>query len=118
MSFGLRVFDSAGNMSLDTNTFTYQVLGQWVVDFSASTTSTSLTLSIPGFNPATCAFFLLPTRASDIPDSNDPPVTNQKCYPYVAVSSGQVIIYAANPGGGNVSYGSRAIMRGIAIKFA
>ncbi|WP_455923262.1 hypothetical protein [Pseudomonas putida] len=115
MSYGLRVFDSAGNLSLDTNTFTYQVLGQWVVDFSASTTSTSVTLTIPGFDPSTCALVLLPARATDIPTDDVP--TNKKCYPYVVPSSGQVVIYAAHPGT-TASYGSQALMRAIAIKFA
>jgi hypothetical protein len=57
-SFGLRVFDENGGLSMDTNTFTYQVIWQGVIDFSGATPS--YTLNIPGFNPANCVFMIIP----------------------------------------------------------
>lgn len=120
MSFGLRVFRSDGVLATDTNTFTYQVMGQWVLDFSASTTANPVnyTLTIPGFDPAKCAFFLLPTRAQDVPGDEDSP-GNAKCYPYVTISSGQVVVKSRNPSGLTTTTSTaRGILRGIAVRFS
>lgn len=38
--FGLRVFDESGQLAMDTNSFTYQVLWQGVIDFSGTTPAT------------------------------------------------------------------------------
>lgn len=118
MSFGMRVFNEAGGLVMDTNTFTYQVLGQWTVDFSASTPVNPLTttLSIPGFDPSTCCLVLLPTRSSDIPTGDTP--TNQKCYPHVTVSTGQAVIRSRNPSATAGTYPCAAILRAIAIRYA
>lgn len=118
MSHGLRTWDENGVLSLDTTTFTYQVIGQWVLDFSNSTASnpTSYTLSIPGFDPATCSLVLLPTRAEDIPSADSP--GNAKAYPYVTVSAGQAVIAARNPSAEKVVSTCRAIVRAMAIRYA
>lgn len=117
MSFGLRVFRGDGALTLDTNTFTYQIIGQWVMDFSASTPANPvvITLNIPGFNPSTCAFFLLPTRPEDIPSESDP--SNAKSYPYVTVAAGQVVTRAKNPLAVTATLPCRAILRGMAVRY-
>ena len=118
MTYGLRTWNENGVLAMDTNTFTYQILGQWVLDFSNSTTSNPITttLSIPGFSPTTCALILLPTRAQDIyyPGSAD----NAKCYPYVEVSAGQAIIYSKLPNSQSYTAPCRAILRAMAIRYA
>lgn len=122
MSFGVRTWDENGVLTLDTNTFTYQIMGQWVIDFSNSTPKNPgiVTLSIPGFNPATCALILLPTRVEDIyyPDSYP---SNAKCYPYVTVSANQVEVRSVYPGASSTSNPvttCRAILRAMAIRYA
>lgn len=118
MSYGLRVWNGSGGLTLDTTTFTYQIMGQWTIDFSSSTPANpgSVTLSIPGFDPATCALVLLPTRSSDIPSADSP--GNDKSYPYVTVSSGQAVIAARNPSATGTVITCRAIMRAMAIRYA
>lgn len=122
MSHGLRTWNANGALELDTNTFTYQVLGQWVIDFSNSTPQNPgiVTLNIPGFDPSTCALILLPTRAQDIyyPDGTK---TNAKCYPYVTVSASQAVVRSVYPGASSTSNAvatCRAILRAIAIRYA
>lgn len=119
MSYGLRTWNENGALSLDTNTFTYQVLGQWVIDFSNSTPSNPglVTLTIPGFNPSTCALILLPTRAEDIYYPGGTP-TNAKCYPYVSVSTNQAVVRAVYPGAASTVTTSRVVVRAMAIRYA
>jgi len=119
MSYGLRTWNEVGALSLDTNTFTYQVLGSWVLDFSASTWASpaNFTLSIPGYDPSNCALILLPTRASDVPGPSENP-SNAKAYPFVTTSAGQASIKAFNPSASSpVTLSPKGIFRAMAVKY-
>ena len=118
MSYGARVWNENGQLVMDTTTFTYQIMGQWVLDFSKSTSAnpTNYTLSIPGFDPARCALVLLPTRAEDIPTEKSR--GNAQSYPYVTVSTNQAVIAARNPSAQPTVETCRAIVRAMAIRYA
>lgn len=116
MSYGARVWDESGNLSMDTNSFTYQVIWQGVIDFSGATPS--YTLSIPGFNPANCVFMIIPTRAQDVQSSETDGSGNIKSYPYVTTSVGQVVIRSKNPSASATTAQSRIVAKGYAIRYA
>jgi hypothetical protein len=115
-SFGLRVFDENGALSMDTNTFTYQVIWQGVIDFSGVTPS--YTLSIPGFNPANCVFMIIPARAQDVQTAENDGLGNSRCYPYVSTSMGQVTVLPKNPSAGASVGQTRIVAKAYAIRFA
>ncbi|MBJ7371787.1 MAG: hypothetical protein JHD19_10115 [Pseudomonas sp.] len=114
--FGLRVFNESGQLSMDTNSFTYQVLWQGVIDFSG--TVPSYTIAIPGFNPANCVFMIIPTRAQDVQSSEADGSGNQKSYPYVTTSAGQVVVLPKNPSAGAATIQSRVVAKGYAIRYS
>jgi hypothetical protein len=114
--FGLRVFNESGQLAMDTNSFTYQVIWQGVIDFSGSVPS--YTLSIPGFNPANCVFMIIPTRAQDVQSSETDGSGNAKSYPYVTTSVGQVVVLPKNPSSPTGTTQSRVAAKGFAIRFA
>lgn len=114
-SFGLRVFDESGQLAMDTNSFTYQVLWQGVLDFSVPTAS--YTLNIPGFNPANCVFMIIPTRAQDVQTSETDGQDNSKSYPYVTVSVGQVVVRFRNPSASATDIGTSVVAKGYAIRY-
>lgn len=114
--FGLRVFDENGFLAMDTNSFTYQVLWQGVLDFSTS--ASSQTVIIPGFDPATCVFMIIPTRVQDVQSSEADGSGNQKSYPYVATAVGQVVVTPYNPSSTTGTIPSRVIAKGYAVRFA
>ncbi|MEN5136076.1 MULTISPECIES: hypothetical protein [unclassified Pseudomonas] len=114
--FGLRVFDENGFLAMDTNSFTYQVLWQGVIDFSG--TVPSYTLSIPGFNPANCVFMIIPTRAQDVQTAEADPLGNAKSYPYVTTAVGQVVVRPKNPSASASTGGSRIVAKGYAIRYS
>jgi hypothetical protein len=114
--FGLRVFDENGFLAMDTNSFTYQVLWQGVIDFSG--TVPSYTLSIPGFNPANCVFMIIPTRAQDVQAAEADPLGNAKSYPYVTTAVGQVVVLPKNPSAGVSTAGSRIAAKAYAIRYS
>jgi hypothetical protein len=118
MSYGARVWNENGQLVMDTTTFTYQIMGQWVLDFSTSTPSnpTTFTLSIPGFDPAKCALVLLPIRAEDIP--TDRTFGNERSYPYVTVSPNQAVVAARNPSAQPTVGTCKAIVRAMAMRYA
>jgi hypothetical protein len=115
-AFGLRVFDENGGLSMDTNTFTYQVLWQGVIDFSGLTPS--YTLNIPGFNPANCVFMIIPTRAQDVQTAENDGLGNVRSYPYVSTSVGQVVVLRKNPSASASTTGSAVVAKAYAIRFA
>ncbi|MED7666792.1 hypothetical protein GXB78_06180 [Pseudomonas moraviensis subsp. stanleyae] len=114
--FGLRVFNESGQLAMDTNSFTYQVLWQGVIDFSG--TVPSYTIAIPGFNPANCVFMIIPTRAQDVQTSEAEGSVNSKSYPYVTVGIGQVVVRYINPSASASTIGSRVVAKGYAIRYA
>jgi hypothetical protein len=113
--FGLRVFDESGQLAMDTNSFTYQVLWQGVIDFSGTTPS--YMLNIPGFNPANCVFMIIPTRAQDVQSSETDGSGNIKSYPYVTTAVGQVVVRAKNPSASASTLQSRVVAKGYAIRY-
>jgi len=115
-SFGLRVFDENGSLSMDTNSFTYQVIWQGVIDFSGATPS--YTLNIPGFNPANCVFMIIPTRAQDVQSAETDGSGNQKSYPFVTTSMGQVVVLRKNPSASASTIGSAVVAKGYAIRYS
>ncbi|MBA4272151.1 hypothetical protein [Pseudomonas sp. MF6776] len=114
--FGLRVFNESGQLAMDTNSFTYQVIWQGVIDFSG--TVPSYTLNIAGFNPANCVFMIIPTRAQDVQSSETDGSGNIKSYPFVTVSVGQVVVRFRNPSATASTIGSRVVAKGYAIRYA
>ncbi|WP_247269533.1 hypothetical protein [Pseudomonas sp. YL2] len=116
MTYAARVWDENGNLGMDTNSFTYQVLWQGVIDFSGTTPS--YTLNIPGFNPANCVFMIIPTRVQDVQSSETDGSGNSKSYPYVTVSVGQVVVRFRNPSATGSTIGSRVVAKGYAIRYA
>lgn len=121
MAYGMRVWDENGNLAMDTNTFTYQVIWQGVIDFSMATgtTATVYTLNIPGFNPANCVFMIIPNRVQDIQAPESDATGNTKSYPYVTTAMNQVTVSSANPSA-NLSNTNqtRAVVKAYAIRFA
>lgn len=115
MTYGARVWDENGNLGMDTNSFTYQVLWQGVIDFSGTTSS--YTLNIPGFNPANCVFMIIPTRAQDVQSSEIDGSGNQKSYPYVTTSAGQVIVRPKNPSASASTLQTRIVAKAYAIRY-
>jgi hypothetical protein len=115
MAYGLRVFDENGQLAMDTNSFTYQVIWQGVIDFSGSVGD--YTLSIPGFNPANCVFMIIPTREQDV-QSSESGSGNSKSYPYVSVSLNQVVVKYKNPSATAATIGSRIVAKGYAIRYS
>jgi hypothetical protein len=115
-SFGLRVFDETGALSMDTNSFTYQVIWQGVIDFSGATPS--YTLNIPGFNPANCVFMIIPTRAQDVQSAEGDGLGNTKSYPYVTTAAGQVVIQPKNPSSSASTLQTRIVAKGYAIRYS
>jgi hypothetical protein len=113
--FGLRVFNESGQLAMDTNTSTYQVIWQGVIDFSGSVPS--YTLNIPGFNPANCVFMIIPTRAQDVQPSENDSSGNLRCYPYVTTAPGQVVVRPKNPSATTLLQ-SQVVSKAYAIRFA
>ncbi|MCT8948392.1 hypothetical protein [Pseudomonas iridis] len=114
--FGLRVFNESGQLAMDTNSFTYQVLWQGMIDFSGTTPS--YTLNIPGFNPVNCVFMIIPTRAQDVQSSETDGSGNQKSYPYVTTSVGQVVVRPKNPSSSASTLQSRIVAKAYAIRYS
>jgi hypothetical protein len=115
-SYGLRVFDETGALSMDTNSFTYQVIWQGVIDFSGATPS--YTLNIPGFNPANCVFMIIPTRAQDVQSAENDGLGNTKSYPYVTTAVGQVVVRPKNPSASASTGQTRIVSKAYAVRFA
>ncbi|MGH8389333.1 MAG: hypothetical protein ACRESJ_28275 [Pseudomonas sp.] len=115
-SFGLRVFDENGQLGMDTNSFTYQVIWQGVIDFSGSTPS--YTLNISGFKPANCVFMIIPTRVQDVQSSEGDGLGNTKSYPFVTTAVGQVTVLPKNPSAGASVLQTRIVAKAYAIRFA
>lgn len=115
-NFGLRTWDESFNLSMDTTSFTYQVIWQGVIDFSGATPS--YTLSIPGFNPANCVFMIIPTRAQDVQSSELDGSGNAKSYPYVTQSVGQVVVLPKNPSASASTLQTRIIAKAYAIRYS
>ncbi|KIF56248.1 prophage PssSM-03 [Pseudomonas fluorescens] len=113
--FGLRVFDENGFLAMDTNSFTYQVLWQGVIDFSGATPS--YTLNIPGFDPANCVFMIIPTRAQDVQSSELDGSGNAKSYPFVTTAVGQVVVRPKNPSSSASTLQTRIVAKGYAIRY-
>ena len=114
--FGLRVFNESGQLAMDTNSSTYQVLWQGVIDFSGAVPS--YTISIPGFNPASCVFMIIPTRAQDVQSAESDGGGNAKSYPYVTTSAGVVTVLPKNPSAGAAIGQTRIVAKGYAIRFS
>jgi hypothetical protein len=116
MSYGARVWDENGNLTMDTTTFTYQVIWQGVIDFSGATPS--YTLNIPGFNPANCVFMIIPTRAQDVQSAESDGLGNSKSYPYVTTAVGQVVVRPKNPSASASTGQTRIVAKGYAIRYS
>jgi len=115
MSYGAMVWDGNGNLSMGTNSFTYQVIWQGVIDFSGSVPS--YTIAIPGFNPANCVFMIIPTRAQDVQPSENDSSGNLRSYPYVTTAVGQVVVLPKNPSA-TTGLQSKVVSKAYAIRFA
>ena len=113
--FGLRVFNESGQLAMDTNSFTYQVIWQGVIDFSGAVPS--YTLNIPGFNPTSCVFMIIPTRSQDV-QAAEGESGNFKSYPYVTTAVGQVVVLPKNPSASAATAQSRVIAKAYAIRYS
>ncbi len=101
---------------MDTNSFTYQVLWQGVIDFSGVVQS--YTLNIPDFNPVNCVFMIIPTRAQDVQNSEADPLGNTRSYPYVTTAIGQVVVKPLNPSSPAGTATTRIVAKGYAVRFS
>lgn len=101
---------------MDTNSFTYQVIWQGVIDFSGAVPS--YTLSIPGFNPANCVFMIIPTRAQDVQSAEADGLGNSKSYPYVTTAAGQVVVMAKNPSASASTGATKIVAKAYAVRFS
>ena len=120
MSYGARVWDASGNLTMDTSTFTYQVIWQGVLDFSDTSGNTAkvITLSIPGYNPANCVFEMIPIRVQDIQQAEGEAAGNTRSYPYVTTAANQVVVRSANPSANlNNTNQTRAVVKAYAVRF-
>lgn len=87
MSHGVRTWDASGNLQMDTDSFTYQVLHNAVYTL---TMGAVVTASIAGFDPAKCTAVILPTKAAP----------NNDCYsamPFMSVGVGSVTVRSKHP---------------------
>jgi len=117
MTYGARVWDENGNLGMDTNSFTYQVIWQGVIDFSGSVPS--YTFNIPGFNPANCVFMIIPTRVQDVQISEADATGNLRSYPYVTTSVGQVVVKPMNPSANPANTAqTRIVSKAYAIRYS
>lgn len=116
MSYGARVWDGSGNLAMDTNSFTYQVIWQGVIDFSGATPS--YTINIPEFNPSNCVFMIIPTRVQDTQITEGDTGDNARSYPYVTTSVGQVVVLPKNPSAGPAVGQTRVIAKAYAIRYS
>lgn len=95
--FALRVRDGQGAVILDSSDFTYEVIYNTVLDWSVAGNSIiETTLTIAGFDPATCVFCMF----LEYPGNYNP--TSGVSYPglpYVYPFSGnQITLRSATPG--------------------
>lgn len=87
MSHGVRTWDASGNLQMDTDSFTYQVLHNALYTL---TMGAIVTASIAGFNPSTCTAVILPTQAA----------ANNYCnsaMPFMSVGVGSVVVRSKHP---------------------
>lgn len=87
MSHGVRTWDASGNLQMDTDSFTYQVLHN---DLYTLTMGAVVTASIAGFDPETCTAVILPTQAA----------ANNYCnsaMPFMSVGVGSVVVRSKHP---------------------
>lgn len=87
MSHGVRTWDASGNLQMDTDSFTYQVLHNALYTL---TMGAIVTASIAGFDPATCTAVILPTQAA----------ANNYCnsaMPFMSVGVGSVVVRSKHP---------------------
>ena len=101
---------------MDTNSFTYQVIWQGVIDFSGAVPS--YTLNIPGFNPANCVFMIIPTREQDVQLSESDSSGNLRSYPFVTTAVGQVVVRPKNPSSSASTAQTRIVAKAYAIRYS
>lgn len=109
MSFGLRTWNAAGVIEMDTDVFTYQVLHS-----QSYTLTMGAVINVPvaGFDPASCSAVILPIGNVDS--------SRQYCYdamPYVTVASGSVTIRSRNPSETDTGIGSRIPFRLLVMRY-
>lgn len=114
MTFGLRTWGAGAQLELDTSTFTYQVLHSSVIDFGKAATPAVVTVSVPGFNPATCCATLLPLNlpAPSLWEGH------RNAMPYVAVASGSVTVRKRHPNETSVNNDTALAVRLLVMRYA
>lgn len=111
MSYGIRCWSEDGAINLDTSVFTYEILHSSRIDFSSVSAPSSVTVSIPKFNPGNCVAVVLP---ENVPfpaqwESADNVMAG------LSVRLGAVTVHRSNPTkGGNQT---RTIFRLIAMRY-
>ena len=89
MSYGLRTWDEGGVLQMDTDSFTYQVLHSETYTLARSQV---LTVTVAGFDPATCSAAILP-----ISPPPDEVVAVSGAIPYVSVAQNTITIRSKHP---------------------
>ena len=92
MSFGLTTWDEQSNVQMTTDDFTYQVMHSQVYDLHSAA---SITVSVPGFDPAKCSAVILPTDAISEADMS----LAINALPYMTLSAGSIVISRQTPAG-------------------
>lgn len=109
MSFGLRTWNAAGVIEMDTDVFTYQVLHSQTYSLSGNPV---ITVPVAGFSPESCSAVILPIGNVDS--------SRQYCYdamPYMSVAPGSITIRARNPSEKDANIASRISFRLLVMRY-
>lgn len=106
MSFGLRTWGAGGDLELDTNSFTYQVMYNQTHTLSNTPT---ITITINGFTTDKCVAVILPFGDVTSEDAS-------QAMPYIYQENGRVVIYDRPKTATDLS-GSSISFRLLAMRF-
>ncbi len=107
MSFGIRIWDENGNLTLDETSFTMRVVYSGVV--TGTNSANFQTISVPGITTTNCAAFVVPIGNYNV--STDMQLETE-------VIAGAVRVYSYMRGREQFSSTTSSTMRLIVIRFS
>ncbi|UXZ98916.1 hypothetical protein K3169_14095 [Pseudomonas phytophila] len=109
MTFGVRTWNAKGDLEMDTDSFTYQVIHNQVYQLNGTN---AFSISIPGFNTSNCVATVLPISSSNSGLAKG-------AMPFVSVASGSVSVSSRNPQEPNADsvYGSQIQFRLLVMRY-
>ena len=111
MTYGMTVWDEAGNVQMTTDDFTYQIMHSQVYSLAGAN---PITVTIPGFDPAKCEAVLLPVDAV----SEFEMQFARSALPWIVQSAGSVSISRQTPYGTSTTGASLLRFRLIVMRYA